>query len=43
VQRKLLHMTETTSTPTATRADLHCHSTASAISKLGVSRALGLP
>ena len=29
--------------PTATRADLHCHSTASAISKLGVSRALGLP
>jgi predicted metal-dependent phosphoesterase TrpH len=36
-------MTETTSTPTATRADLHCHSTASAISKLGVSRALGLP
>ena len=29
--------------PTATRADLHCHSTASAVSKLGVSRALGLP
>ena len=27
----------------ATRADLHCHSTASAVSKLGVSRALGLP
>jgi glycosyltransferase involved in cell wall biosynthesis/predicted metal-dependent phosphoesterase TrpH len=25
------------------RADLHCHSTASQISKLGVSRALGLP
>src|ERR671916_2734024 len=25
------------------RADLHCHSTASEISKLGVSRALGLP
>ena len=36
-------MTETTSAPTATRADLHCHSTASAVSKLGVSRALGLP
>jgi glycosyltransferase involved in cell wall biosynthesis/predicted metal-dependent phosphoesterase TrpH len=43
VQRKLLHMTEMTSTPTATRADLHCHSTASAVSKLGVQRALGLP
>ncbi|MDQ3851134.1 MAG: glycosyltransferase, partial [Actinomycetota bacterium] len=27
----------------ASRADLHCHSTASAISKLGVQRALGLP
>jgi glycosyltransferase involved in cell wall biosynthesis/predicted metal-dependent phosphoesterase TrpH len=26
-----------------TRADLHCHSTASEISKLGVQRALGLP
>ncbi|MGI8624400.1 MAG: PHP domain-containing protein, partial [Solirubrobacteraceae bacterium] len=26
-----------------TRVDLHCHSTASLISKLGVSRALGLP
>src|SRR5437588_4324023 len=25
------------------RADLHCHSTASAISRLGVQRALGLP
>ena len=25
------------------RADLHCHSTASAVSKLGVQRALGLP
>src|SRR4051794_38178865 len=36
-------MTETTRTPSATRADLHCHSTASAISKLGVQRALGLP
>jgi glycosyltransferase involved in cell wall biosynthesis/predicted metal-dependent phosphoesterase TrpH len=43
VQRKLLHMTETTSTSPATRADLHCHSTASAVSKLGVQRALGLP
>ena len=43
MQRKLLHMTETTSTSPATRADLHCHSTASAVSKLGVQRALGLP
>src|SRR5579864_9550073 len=25
------------------RADLHCHSTASAVSRLGVQRALGLP
>jgi predicted metal-dependent phosphoesterase TrpH len=33
----------TDNAPTATRADLHCHSTASAVSKLGVSRALGLP
>ena len=24
-------------------ADLHCHSTASAVSRLGVQRALGLP
>lgn len=30
-------------TPSATRVDLHCHSTASAVAKLGVSRALGLP
>ena len=31
-------------TPTSTsRVDLHCHSTASAVSKLGVQRALGLP
>ncbi|MEA2142988.1 MAG: hypothetical protein QOI64_1418 [Solirubrobacteraceae bacterium] len=28
---------------TASRVDLHCHSTASAVSKLGVQRALGLP
>ncbi len=28
---------------TTTRVDLHCHSTASAVAKLGVSRALGLP
>jgi predicted metal-dependent phosphoesterase TrpH len=26
-----------------TRADLHCHSTASAVAKLGVQHALGLP
>ena len=33
-----------TMTPTSTsRVDLHCHSTASAVSKLGVQRALGLP
>src|SRR5947199_5554291 len=31
-------------TPESTsRVDLHCHSTASAVSKLGVQRALGLP
>ena len=35
--------TDSTTTPSASRADLHCHSTASAVSKLGVSRALGLP
>jgi glycosyltransferase involved in cell wall biosynthesis/predicted metal-dependent phosphoesterase TrpH len=29
--------------PTATRADLHCHSTASQLSKLGIQRSLGLP
>jgi glycosyltransferase involved in cell wall biosynthesis/predicted metal-dependent phosphoesterase TrpH len=28
---------------TASRADLHCHSTASELSRLGVQRALGLP
>jgi glycosyltransferase involved in cell wall biosynthesis/predicted metal-dependent phosphoesterase TrpH len=33
-----------TMTPHSTsRVDLHCHSTASAVSKLGVQRALGLP
>src|SRR4051795_12263680 len=36
-------MTTKRETKTATRADLHCHSTASAVSKLGVQRALGLP
>ncbi len=31
-------------TPRSTsRVDLHCHSTASAVSRLGVQRALGLP
>lgn len=30
-------------TPTTTRVDMHCHSTASEVSKLGVQRALGLP
>ncbi len=40
---------ETSTAPPATasqassRADLHCHSTASQVSKLGVQRALGLP
>jgi glycosyltransferase involved in cell wall biosynthesis/predicted metal-dependent phosphoesterase TrpH len=29
--------------PSTSRVDLHCHSTASAVSKLGVQRALGLP
>ena len=28
---------------TTSRADLHCHSTASQLSKLGVQRASGLP
>ena len=36
-------MTETRSRGQPTRADLHCHSTASQVSKLGVQRALGLP
>src|SRR4051812_14780344 len=36
-------MTTQSETEPATRADLHCHSTASAVSKLGVQRALGLP
>jgi glycosyltransferase involved in cell wall biosynthesis/predicted metal-dependent phosphoesterase TrpH len=32
-----------TQDPGSTRVDMHCHSTASQISKLGVQRALGLP
>src|SRR5947208_12397817 len=32
-----------TSEKTHSRADLHCHSTASQVSKLGVQRSLGLP
>src|SRR3954454_11777931 len=36
-------MTTQSETEPATRADLHCHSTASAVSKLGGQRALGLP
>ena len=40
---KIAGMTTKSETKTATRADLHCHSTASAVSKLGVQRALGLP
>ena len=30
-------------TASTTRVDLHCHSTASQVSRLGVQRALGLP
>src|ERR671934_678946 len=30
-------------TPSTTRVDMHCHSTASAVAKLGIQRALGLP
>jgi hypothetical protein len=33
-------MTTKSETKTAIRADLHCHSTASAVAKLGVQRAL---
>src|SRR6202049_4576631 len=36
-------MTLDTKKPLITRVDMHCHSTASQISKLGVQRALGLP
>jgi glycosyltransferase involved in cell wall biosynthesis/predicted metal-dependent phosphoesterase TrpH len=36
-------MTSTTSPPRATRADLHCHSSASERPKLGVQRSVGLP
>ncbi len=31
------------SLPEVSRVDLHCHSTASRISKLGIQRSLGLP
>lgn len=33
----------TSNAPSASRVDLHCHSTASAVSKLGVQRSVGLP
>ncbi|HEX2104879.1 MAG TPA: glycosyltransferase, partial [Solirubrobacteraceae bacterium] len=36
-------MNDQTRDTSASRADLHCHSTASAISRLGVQRSLGLP
>jgi glycosyltransferase involved in cell wall biosynthesis/predicted metal-dependent phosphoesterase TrpH len=36
-------MNDQTRETSASRADLHCHSTASAVSKLGVQRSLGLP
>jgi glycosyltransferase involved in cell wall biosynthesis/predicted metal-dependent phosphoesterase TrpH len=32
-----------TAKPSATRVDMHCHSTASQVSKLGVQRSVGLP
>jgi glycosyltransferase involved in cell wall biosynthesis/predicted metal-dependent phosphoesterase TrpH len=35
--------TEATENTSVARADLHCHSTASEVSRLGVQRALGLP
>jgi hypothetical protein len=34
---------EHSTSPSATRVDLHCHSTASAVSKLGIQRSVGLP
>ena len=40
---ELMTMSQGTRDVEITRADLHCHSTASAISKLGVQRSLGLP
>ena len=36
-------MYENEKTQTASRADMHCHSTASELSRLGVQRAVGLP
>jgi glycosyltransferase involved in cell wall biosynthesis/predicted metal-dependent phosphoesterase TrpH len=36
-------MTDTRTWDAVTRVDLHCHSTASELSKLGVQRAIGLP
>jgi len=36
-------MTTNETPPSASRADLHCHSTASQLSKLGVQRDVGLP
>jgi glycosyltransferase involved in cell wall biosynthesis/predicted metal-dependent phosphoesterase TrpH len=46
LQPNLLYMTKIRnqqSSDETTRVDLHCHSTASAVSRLGVQRALGLP
>ena len=34
---------EMTQTTNGAKVDLHCHSAASAVAKLGVQRALGLP
>jgi glycosyltransferase involved in cell wall biosynthesis/predicted metal-dependent phosphoesterase TrpH len=36
-------MQKNTDKPSATRVDMHCHSTASQVSKLGVQRSVGLP
>jgi glycosyltransferase involved in cell wall biosynthesis/predicted metal-dependent phosphoesterase TrpH len=38
-----MHTAAPAPAPTAARADLHCHSSASEVSRLGVQRAVGLP
>jgi glycosyltransferase involved in cell wall biosynthesis/predicted metal-dependent phosphoesterase TrpH len=38
-----MHTTDGTTTRRPTRVDMHCHSSASQVSKLGVARAMGLP
>ncbi len=39
----MTNTTQTSEDRSVSRVDLHCHSTASAVSRLGVQRALGLP